>query len=188
MDIIRRLGQLRLGEDGDLEHVKFSEGDPRLDIPDSLDGSDQIDGTLRNVGRVICKKIKNDDIIGGGGDFRQVEIYDLISKCTNVEAFYGIAELHGKQYAVMGDLRNDMTLEDAINLKSDRLDDLARLRLAYEVSHTIAYLHSIGIIVKNISDINVVLKNEGESGFVPLLINLTEARKVCNTPLVTHNS
>src|SRR5258708_2856203 len=64
-------------------------------------------------------------------------------------------------------------------------DDIAQqqrenfLRLAYELANTVAYLHSVGIIVKNISDTNVVVvKLEGGSRLQPRLTNLEQARRV----------
>ena len=61
---------------------------------------------------------------------------------------------------------------------------LSRLRLAYEVASAVAYLHSVDIVVKNISDVNIVLKRlrlEDGRRFLPYLTNLEDARTVSGT-------
>ena len=142
---------------------------------------------MKDVGRVICKEIKNDEIRSGRGGSRHVEIYQLISTRELVEVFYGIAELGGKRYAVMEDLRDDPTLTAAIidSKELNRDGPLSRLRLAYEVASAVAYLHSVDIVVKNISDVNIVLKRlrleVGGRRFRPCLTNLEDARTVSGT-------
>ena len=149
-----------------------------------LGESQNLLASLKDVGRVICKEIKNDGIMSGRSS-RHDEIYQLISTSALVEVFYGIAELGGKRYAVMEDLRDDPTL--AAMIDSNELncnDSLTRLHLAYEVASAVAYLHSVDIIVKNISDVNIVLKRlrlkDGQR-FRPCLTNLEKARRVSGT-------
>jgi hypothetical protein len=158
-------------------HISFRDGDPSLEITGQLDESDDCTATLQGIGRVICKQIKGDDIRSGWGS-RHAEIYQCISIGTLVQSFYGIAELHGKRFAVMQDLRDDQTLAAAIE-SHDSYEPLAYIRFAYELANTVAYLHSVGIIVKNISDTNVVVvKLEGGSRLQPRLTNLEQARRV----------
>jgi serine/threonine protein kinase len=163
-----------------LVHVEFSDGDPRLQITGDFDDINGVAATLVNVGLVVCKEVKNDDLKGRWGS-RQAEIYHRISTGTLVQHFYGIAELHGSRYAVMEDLREGLTM--AMAIESNQLPEpLTRLRLAYEIANTVAYLHSVGIIIKNISDNNIVLKKGGEGmQFRPCLTNLEEARLVSDS-------
>ena len=58
--------------------------------------------SFKEFGQVNCKEVKDEGIRSGRGS-RHVEIYHLISTSTQVE----IAELEGKRYAVMEDVRRD---------------------------------------------------------------------------------
>jgi serine/threonine protein kinase len=157
--------------------ISFRDGDPRLEITGRLDESDDYAAILRGCGRVICQEIRSDDKQSGGGS-RHVEIYHCISIGTFVQSFYGIAELDGKRFAVMQDIRNDQTIAAAIESR-DAYDPLTCIRFAYELASTVAYLHSVGIIIKNISDTNViVVKLEGGRRIQPRLTNLEQARRV----------
>jgi hypothetical protein len=189
MNNILRVGQLqaeqRQRQDEQPVNIRFPEGDPRLEQISHLDKSQDLPASLKDVGPVICKAIKNNEIRSGRGGSRHVEIYRLISTRELVEVFYGIAELGGKRYAVMEDLRDEPTLAAIIHSKElDRDVPLSRLRLAYEVASAVAYLHSVDIVVKNISDVNIVLKRltpEDGRRFRPCLTNLEEARTVSGT-------
>jgi serine/threonine protein kinase len=182
MNNVRRIGQLQAEQRQDEQstNIRFPEGDPRLQQTSQLGKSRNLLASLKDVGRVICKEIKNDGI---RSLTKHVEIYQLISNSALVEAFYGIAEVGGKRYAVMEDLQDNPTFATMID--SDELNGpLIRLHLAYEVASAVAYLHSVDIIIKNISDVNIVLKRLGlEDGrrFRPCLTNLEKARKVSRT-------
>ena len=115
--------------------------------------------------------------IGRSGS-RHVEVYKRISVGALVQSFYGICERNGKKYAVMEDLRNQPTL--AVAIKSNLLpnDSPTRTRIAYDLANTLAYLHSVGIIIKSMSDDNVVLRKLDGGNFQPCLTNLETARMV----------
>lgn len=191
MNNMQRIVQLqRQGQDEEAVNIKFPEGDPRLQQISHLGKSRDLLAFLKDVGHVICKEIKNDEIRRGRGS-RHVEIYQLISTNELVEVFYGIAELGGKRYAVMEDLRNGPTLAEMIESKAELSGSLhvTRLHLAYEVASAVAYLHSVDIVVKNISDVNIVLKrlsHDSEDGrrFRPCLTNLEKARRVSGTDII----
>ena len=150
MNIIQRLGQLQAEQhqrqDEEPINIRFPDGDPRLQQISHLSESRDLQAALKDIGRVICKEIKNEGIRTGRSS-KHVEIYQLISSSELVEVFYGIAELGGKRYAVMEDLRDDPTLAAMIN--SNELNGpLTRLHLAYEVASAVAYLHSANIVVR----------------------------------------
>lgn len=181
MENIHRIAQLQMRQnqlDVNPVEIEFPDGDPRLHdihtLSDSMDLIAQLEEP--RVGRVVCKEVKNFAIKSS----RHVEIYRLISSGTHVQEFYGIAEFGAKRYAVLEYLQNDPTLAEGINSDAAELSsDLARLNVAYEIASTVAYLHSVGIVVKNISDVNIVLKKrEDQRGLRPCLINLDAARKV----------
>ena len=156
--------------------IEYSEGD-HLQVIHTLNDSTDLIATLKGprVRHVICKEIKDFAIKSS----RHVEIYRLVSSSTHVQEFYGIAEIGTKRYAILEDLQNDATLAEGIRSANELNCDLARLYVAYEIASTVAYLHSVGIVVKNISDVNIVLRRrEDQQGLRPCLINLDAARKV----------
>ena len=60
---------------------------------------------------------------------------------------------------------------------SDFKELKARLMVAFDIAHTVAYLHAAEILVKNLSDVDVVLIKEKER-WKPILTNLERARFV----------
>lgn len=157
--------------------ITFHDTDTRLSLTGKLKQSEDCTATLEDVGRVICRVIKGDGV-GKGYGSRHADIYRCISKGTLVQSFYGIAKLNGRQFAVMEDLQDNPTIAAAIK-SNDQYEPLACIRFAYELAHTVAYLHSVGIVIKNISDTNVVVvKTEDGGGIRPRLMNLEQARRV----------
>ena len=78
---IRLFGQLQVDQRQrkveDPINIRFPEGDPRLQQINHLDESRDLLASLKDVGRVICKEIKNDGIWTGRSS-KHVEIYQLI--------------------------------------------------------------------------------------------------------------
>ena len=157
--------------------IAFRDGDPRLCITSQLEGSDDYRGMLEDVGPVICQEVKSDEVRGEWGS-RHTEIYQCISNGTFVQAFYGVAEHRGKRFAVMQDLTGNKTLAAAIQSQTTSYQRLASLRFAYELAHAVAYLHSVGIVIKNLSDTNVVVIELEGGRLQPCLTNLEQARRV----------
>lgn len=154
--------------------IDFQEGDQRLNIvPDGSGFSGTFEGRA-----IVLANVNEDEMKVGRSGSRHVEIYKRISVGALVQSFYGIHERSGKKYAVMEDLRKELTLSRAIeaNLLPDDLQ--TRIRIAYELANTLAYFHSAGILVKSLSDDTVVLRKLVDGTFQPCLTNLETARMV----------
>ena len=140
----------------------------------SKESSDEITGTLNND-NIVCypiSSIQMDCRIG----HRHVTLYSKLSANTLVHPFYGIADRSGKLYAVMQDLRTSKSL--GASLEDPQFTDMRdRLRIAYDIAQTLAYLHSVEILIRSLSDKNILLVQEG-SRWKPILTNLDEARLV----------
>ncbi|KAH8924291.1 kinase-like protein [Atractiella rhizophila] len=107
---------------------------------------------------------------------RHVRIYSEISSAnTVIERFHGLAEPEaGKYYMVMEDLRSAKSLGDSLG--GTQLGDVKdRLQIAYELSKAIAFLHSVRILVRSLSDDTVKLVERNKE-WKPVLTKLEEAR------------
>jgi hypothetical protein len=129
---------------------------------------------------VVLSEVNEDEMRFGGRGSRHVEIYKRISVGALVQSFYGICERNGTKYAVLEDLRNEPTLANAVE-HCLLPDDSQRLRVAYDLANTMAYFHSVGILVKGLSDDTVVLRKLDDDKFQPCLTNLETARTVGNS-------
>lgn len=96
-----------------------------------------------------------------------------------VHPFYGIVSIEGFYWAVMKDFREfkslAMALQDAEWRAAKRYRD--RVRIAYLISKTVAFLHSVDLLVKRLGDVSVVMVEQGGNE-VPYLTGLEQARFV----------
>lgn len=114
---------------------------------------------------------------------RLIRIYSKISAMTLVQPFYGIAETGDpdfKHWALMQDLSQYMSLAQAIQEKALPKPFPDRLKIAYELSKTVAYLHSVQILIKSMTDANIILRAGKGNVIEPVVTNLEEAREVRN--------
>jgi hypothetical protein len=79
------------------------------------------------------------------------------------------------------DLRDQPVLGDAIGRKEIPDSILGRIGIAYDIAKTVDYLHSVEVLVKRLSDRNIVLMLESGT-FTPYLTNLERARLVYMAP------
>jgi serine/threonine protein kinase len=109
-------------------------------------------------------------------------IYAEISRSINVQKLFGVyhhqdpSSLH---YTVMQDLGSPFVmlrdaLRDQVISKATRIQ---RLRICYDIAQTVAYLHSVNIIVKVISESSFYI-DEADGEFVAVLTNLEHSRLV----------
>lgn len=154
--------------------IDFPEGDERLEInPDGPRFSGTFEGRA-----IVLADVNDDEMKIGRNGSRHVEIYRRISVGALVQSFYGICERNGKKYAVVEDLRNEPTLAAAVKSNLLPNDSPTRLRIAYDLANTIAYFHSVGILIKSLSDETVVLRRLEGGNLQPCLTNLETARMV----------
>lgn len=113
---------------------------------------------------------------------RALWTYSMVSRTLNVQRFFGIFRDSNGSYAVMEDLlqgepparliRDAFSDDKFAHMNFDR-----RLRLCYEIAVTVAYLHSLDIIVRVISETNVLVRRLDDE-YLPVLTNLEQVRKV----------
>ncbi|KAK3391180.1 kinase-like domain-containing protein [Podospora didyma] len=148
----------------------FQSNDTRLKA--SQDSSGDLSGTLDGQ-RVVLYPISSNQRDSRVGP-RHVTLYSKLSANTSVHSFYGLADRNGQLYAVMQDLRTAKSLGSC--LADPQFSDARdRLRVAYDVAQTMAYLHSVEILVRSLSDQNVVLTREDRE-WKPVLTRLDQAR------------
>lgn len=165
--------------------ITFQEQDSRLQV--SLDDDGHLSGTLDGFGAVICVEVNKDEMKPGHKGPRHAEIYQHISDGTLVQSFHGFTVQQGESgghkhrvYAVMEDMRSYPTLADML-INQSLPDCLDFLRTLYELANTIAYFHSLEMILKIINDESVVLKRIIDANglhFQPCLTNVVQARRV----------
>jgi len=162
--------------------IDYRDGDHRLTI--STCDDELLTGILsledgEDV-KIAGKPVKKD--LGSYGDKgpRHVKIYGKISANTSVHPFYGIAVRSGRTWALFKDFRHCPTLSKIIRQDELPQDLLVRLAIAHEIALTMDYLHSVEVLVKRLSDKNVILVLEGET-WKPYLTDLQRARLVYST-------
>ena len=150
----------------------FTEHDRRLSLNEER--KDQITGVLENVGPIVCLKINEAGL--GTNLPRVVHVYSRIAARVQVQGFYGTLEKGGNKYAVMEDLGSASNLEVAIkNASLSKLCD--KVRVAYELAITMAYLHQAGLLLKNLCDNTVFVRVVGGKPR-PTITDLESARLV----------
>jgi hypothetical protein len=163
--------------------IEFPETDTRLSVRELDDNT--IAGSLvlpnAEAVKIVCDPIKEDLMRYGEKGPRHVLIYARLSANTLVHPFYGIAQRYGQRWAVMKDLRDQPVLGDAIRRKEILDSILGRIGIAYDIAKTVDYLHSVEVLVKRLSDRNIVLMLESGT-FTPYLTNLERARLVYMAP------
>ena len=113
---------------------------------------------------------------------RSLWTYSMLSQTLNVQRFFGIFRDSIGNYAVMEDLlQGEPQARPIRDAFSDdhfaHMNFSQRLRLCYEITVTVAYLHSLDIIVKVISETNVFVRHLDDQ-YLPVLTNLEQLRKV----------
>lgn len=164
--------------------VSFRVDDGRFQVLASIsDHPPRLSATLDGT-RVICIPSLTGTKHHSSRLPRLIRIYLKISALTLVQPFYGIAETsdtRARHWAVMQDLSPYQALGQAIQAKTLPNNIFARLKIAYELSKTVAYLHSVNIVIKCMTDASIILRpvgNDGGTDFEPVLTNLDESREV----------
>lgn len=162
--------------------IDYPPGDARLQV--SKDAGGSYSGHL-NGEPVVCIPISSttrDSRVGP----RHVILYSRLSANTLVHPFYGVADSDGSLFAVMKDLRSAKALGNSLK---DTIfnDDLGRVRIVYDLAQTIAYLHSVDILVRSLSDDKVLLFDD-KGRWKPILTDLDKARLVREETLLSEKS
>lgn len=163
----------------------FSETDSRLklELEPGAQLHDGIKGHLHipNAGRVQCLEMVDENSTAGVQLPRLINIYSRISQRTAARTFWGVLDHSGRGYAVMESVDDSTRLEDALHSgEFAQLDLVGRLRFAWEICSSVAYFHSVNILLKSLSSQNVYIRPpRSESDHIrPILTDLENARLV----------
>ena len=111
---------------------------------------------------------------------RLLVVYGEISRSVGVQRLYGIFKGRYGHYAVMEDVKVDSILKDVLLGTDSKITEptpLNRLKICLDLATCVAYLHSVHIIVKVLSDSSIYLQSVN-GNLIPILANLQHARLV----------
>jgi serine/threonine protein kinase len=156
--------------------------DERLRLQPAVVGAENLSGQLEGFGEVECCKMMDENSAAGSEVPRLVNIYSRMSSRTVCRKLWGILERSEGKYAVMESLRESSTLESALGSGDflTKVNLVQRLHLAWEISNAVDYLHSVNILLKSLSSLNVYIFGiESEDRTIrPVLTDLENARLV----------
>jgi hypothetical protein len=155
--------------------------DTRIHLQPPTQNSCTIFGQLDGVGEIECIPLVGEQSASGAQLPRLINIYSKISQRTFVRKLHGVMQNSQGDFAMMDSLASATNLDHALQsgeFKSQPLDK--RLRFLYEICETVQYLHSIGILLKCLSSVNIffVVSPTGSGSIRPILIGLENARLV----------
>lgn len=182
LNVLDELKKVQQDEESSGIHVDFLERDERLSVTKSLNS---FRGKLyhkigSNAGiDIICEPV-DENLYNFGQGSRHALIYAKLSARTLVHPYYGIAQRFGSKWAVMKDLSNCHSLAQIIRKGGLPTKLPERLEIVRDIVTTVEYLHSVDILVKVLSENNVLL-DVGEKGITPYLTGLEKARLVGQT-------
>lgn len=181
LDILEELRQEIRGESHRTLQITFPENDSRFSATQE-EGDDPPTGILTTGEnepiKIICMPIQDNLMRYGEKGLRHALIYERLSANTLVHPFYGIAKRFGRSWEVMKDMWDFSSLGSAINARTPPETILARLEIAQNIAKTVAYLHSVDVLVKRLSDTTVLLSVDSNGVVTPYLTNLEIARLV----------
>ena len=118
---------------------------------------------------------------------RIVKIYQMIAEVAPpkmMQKLYGIFEQEGTEFLIMESGHSHQTLLDFVQSKA--VQDLTmpqKLSFCYDLVSLISILHDLDLVVKSITDVNILVQRpEGENPR-PKLINLQYIRRVNSAPI-----
>ena len=133
-------------------------------------------GSLHDGRGVICKLLHQSRAELEQWMPKPAKIYGLLAEETQVQAYFGILEQEGHYYSIWEDLSDEPSLYRW--LKDDGIPDrLTALRVAYEISSTMAYFHSVQILLKTLSCETVIVRGKNDAA-IPVLTEIERARMV----------
>ena len=118
---------------------------------------------------------------------RIIKIYQMIAEVapTNMmQKFYGVFEREGREFLIMESGRSDQTLLDFVQSKA--VQDLTmpqKLSFCYDLVSLISILHDLDLVVKTITDVNILVHRPKGENPRPKLINFQYIRRV-NSALI----
>ena len=111
-----------------------------------------------------------------------IKIYQMIAEVAPtkmMQRFYGVFEREGTEFLIMEGGRSHQTLLDFIQSKAVRdLTMQQKLSFCYDLVSLISILHDLDLVVKSITDVNVLVQRPKGENPQPKLINLQYIRRV----------
>lgn len=126
--------------------------------------------------------------IGGAvsSQSRIIKIYQMIAELAPVDMmqkFYGIFEREGTEFLIMESGGSNQTLLDFVQSKA--VQDLTmpqKLSFCYDLVSLVSILHGLDLVVKSITDVNILVQRPKGENPRPKLINLHYIRSVSSPP------
>ena len=126
-----------------------------------------------------------------GGHFsrrsRIIKIYQMIADAApaNVmQEFYGVFEREGTEFLIMESGRSNQKLVEFVQSKAVRdLTMSQKLSFCYDLASLISILHDLDLVVKSITDVNILIQRPKGENPRPKLINFQYIRSV-NSPRI----
>lgn len=130
-------------------------------------------GLLENAGAVICYPVLQSSTAK-----ENLDVYRNIQEGAFVQRFYGTLKASDKFYAVMEDLSDEPTLNRYCQNRWASTTLFERAKLASDLAKTMAWYHKAQLLLKSVSDLNVVLKKLPSAVMHPILTKLENVRNV----------
>jgi hypothetical protein len=174
--LVSKLNRSDLTDRTKLEDIvpHFNEHDRRLSLSDT-DG--RVHGTMEGVGPIICYKLEEAELGSWAKLPKIIHIYAKLSARSQVQSLYGILDKSSRKYAIMEDVSSLQTLASMVQARNLPPRSTDRVRIAWEIANTVAYLHQVGILLKSLSDSSVSIK-EVQNEIRPIVTDLESARLV----------
>lgn len=152
----------------------------------SLQSAGDLLGSLHDGRKVVCRLLQQSRPELEQWIPKPAKIYGLLAEETQVQGYFGILERNNHYYNVWEDLSDLPNLYQWLKLKGIP-NKLTALRVAYEISTTMAYFHSVQILLKTLNDESVIIRDRDGSE-VPVLTGVERARMVRRLELIRGNS
>jgi hypothetical protein len=127
----------------------------------------------------------------GDRSLKMSSIYAKISEAFKVQRLFGVVSRCGSDYLVLENLEDPdcfISLSKAFGLQLQHTSVVQRLRISYELAFTVKSFHSLGYVVRVLSDTSIFLRRTPEdesTDLTPVLAELAHTREVLYFQLKT---
>lgn len=128
-------------------------------------------GQVAGYGAVECRRL-DDSLMSR----HALQLYQDFQRGAHIQTIHGIAEINKQEYVIMQDCSGLQTLKSWRADASRILILRDRIRIAYDVAQSVAWLHGGGLLLKFLTETFIRLCNDGNSH--PILTQLGYARCV----------
>lgn len=130
-------------------------------------------GTTSELGDIECQKLSDTT-----ASRRALEAYRDLQYGAYIQAIHGLAKIDGDIFIVMQDCSKLSTLAEECNNNTTSVELIARVRLAFDVAQSIAWLHSADLILKTLNDRAVKLVRGNDGTLRPCITEVEHVRLV----------